>query len=145
MVNGFATGALPEQIDNEAALRLIAADPHLYPVIRDLPDDLKAVYEPSERSRRYEEVLALLLAETEDAAFRLIPGDGTPKQRQRLRRLFHASKVAGRMLADQRTSAWRDKRIVCEANQQLRDAVANLKCELQAERDNAPAGAGGGR
>jgi hypothetical protein len=97
--------------DTAAAIRLIEADRERYPIIADLPDDLRAALEPEERPKRYASVLALLIVEAENRATRdevhaceFVQSVTCPQCSNRaiLRAIFHAAKEAARLLDAQR-------------------------------------------
>jgi hypothetical protein len=116
-----------EQIDRAAALKLIAERPEDYPVIRDLPDDIRAALEPEERLRRYATVLAVLLAEAERLAFR---SHERAQSFHELRAIFHAAKEAGQKIEAARCEAEEALERSRGVNAELRDRNEVLTLEV---------------
>jgi hypothetical protein len=152
--------------ERAAARSNIEARPDDYPVCALLPPELAATCESSERLRRFDELIGLLLPEIEHAA-----GKGDAPLVNKIRKAigqatFYLEAARAELQADldcsRRVNAeLRDRNqelceavattkvqyeLAKEAAATLREEIAAMKCELRANQtDNAPAGAGGAR
>jgi hypothetical protein len=112
-------------IDRATALALIAGRLADYPVIRRLPDDLKAELEPLERGRHYGAIIERLVAQCQSHA----RGDDVEHEPPTI---LHAIVAAAKAQESRLAALGRELENAIHRNRELREALERSADEIAA-------------